>query len=102
MYYSLAALHVSSNIFAHNQEHLNCIYSFWYYMRMLLPVRIMGESELKFHLSHYTYRQQHTNEIPEAVNTVKWLNAPDNERKYCSKHVEQPRNNKLFYIVASC
>jgi len=25
IYYSLAALHVSSGIFAHNQEHLNCI-----------------------------------------------------------------------------
>jgi len=25
IYYSLAALHVSSNIFAHHQEHLNCI-----------------------------------------------------------------------------
>ena len=25
IYYSLAALHVSSGIFAHHQEHLNCI-----------------------------------------------------------------------------
>ena len=25
IYYSLAALHVSSDIFAHHQEHLNCI-----------------------------------------------------------------------------
>jgi len=25
IYYSLAALHVSSDIFAHRQEHLNCI-----------------------------------------------------------------------------
>ena len=25
IYYSLAALHVSSDIFAHQQEHLNCI-----------------------------------------------------------------------------
>jgi hypothetical protein len=25
IYYSLAALHVSSDIFAHNQEHLKCI-----------------------------------------------------------------------------
>jgi hypothetical protein len=29
---SLAALlHVSSDIFTHRQEHLNCIYSLWYY-----------------------------------------------------------------------
>jgi len=31
MYCSLTALHVSSDIFAHHQEDLNCIYSFWYY-----------------------------------------------------------------------
>jgi len=30
------------------------------------------------------------------------LDAPDDERKYRSKHVEQPRNNKLSYTVASC
>ena len=46
--YSLAALHVASDISAHHQEHLNCIYSFWYYTRMLLPVGIMGELERQF------------------------------------------------------
>jgi hypothetical protein len=30
------------------------------------------------------------------------LDAPDDERKYRSKHVEQPRNNKLPYTTASC
>jgi len=30
MYCSLTALHVSNNIFAHHQEHLNFIYSLWY------------------------------------------------------------------------
>jgi len=70
IYYSLAALHVPSDIFAHHQEHLNCIYSFWYYTRMLLPVGIMGELELTFQLSHDTSRQKHTCVIPEAVNTV--------------------------------
>jgi hypothetical protein len=40
IYYSLAALHVSSDIFAHHQEHLNCIYSFWYYTRMSLPAAL--------------------------------------------------------------
>jgi hypothetical protein len=29
------------------------------------------------------------------------LDASDDERKYRSKHVEQPRNNKLSYTVAS-
>jgi hypothetical protein len=46
VYYSLAALNASSDIFAHSQEHLNCIYSFWYYTRMFLPVGIMVELEL--------------------------------------------------------
>jgi len=41
IYYSLAAVHVSSDIIAHHQEHLNCSYSFWYYTCMLLPVGIM-------------------------------------------------------------
>jgi hypothetical protein len=31
IYCSLAALHFSSDIFSHHQEHLNCIYSLWYY-----------------------------------------------------------------------
>jgi len=47
IYYSLAALHVSSDIFAHRQEHLNCFYSFWYYTRMSLPAGIMGVLELQ-------------------------------------------------------
>jgi len=38
IYYSLAALHVSSDIFAHHQENLNRIYSFRYYTRMLLQL----------------------------------------------------------------
>jgi hypothetical protein len=29
------------------------------------------------------------------------FNAPDDERNYRSKHVEQPRNNKLSYTMAS-
>ena len=40
---SLTALQVSSDIFAHHQEHLNCIYSFWYYSRMSLPVHVKVE-----------------------------------------------------------
>jgi len=37
IYCSLAAVHVSSDIFAHHQEHLNRIYSLWYYTRESLP-----------------------------------------------------------------
>jgi len=33
---SLAAQHVSSDVIAHNQEHLNCSYSFWFYLRASL------------------------------------------------------------------
>ena len=54
IYCSLTALHVLSDIFAHNQEHLNCIYSFWYYSRMSLPAAAGSD-------------------IREAVNTVKIL-----------------------------
>jgi len=46
MYCSLTALHVSSDILAYHQEHLNCIYSFWYYSRMWLPAGVMDELEL--------------------------------------------------------
>jgi len=37
IYCSLAALRVSSDIFAHHQEHLNYIYSLWYYKRESFP-----------------------------------------------------------------
>jgi len=43
IYCSLTALQVSSDTFAHHQEHLNCIYSFWYYSFMSLPTDIKDE-----------------------------------------------------------
>jgi hypothetical protein len=46
IYCSLTALNVSSDIFAHHQEHLKCIYSFWYYSRLSLPAGVMDELEL--------------------------------------------------------
>jgi len=36
------------------------------------------------------------------MSLKKSLDAPDDERKYRSKHVEQPRNNKLSHTVATC
>jgi hypothetical protein len=63
---------------------------------MSLPAGIMGVLEQHF---HDTSQQRHTCVVPEAVMQ---LNASDDERKYRSKHVEQPRNNKLSYTVASC
>jgi hypothetical protein len=56
MYYSLAALHVSSDIFAHHQEHLNCI-----------TASGITHVCLTFQYSHDTSRQRHTCVIPEAV-----------------------------------
>jgi hypothetical protein len=47
IYYSLAALLVSSDIFAHHQEYLKLYYSFWYYTRMSLPAGIMWVLERK-------------------------------------------------------
>jgi hypothetical protein len=47
IYYSLAALHVSSDIFAHHQEHLKCITdSGITHARVSVPAGIMGVLEL--------------------------------------------------------
>ena len=43
IYFSLSAVHVSSDIFAHHQEHLNCSYSFWFYSRASLSAAVMAE-----------------------------------------------------------
>jgi len=71
IYCSLTAVHILNDIFAHHQEHLNCIYSFWYYSRMWLPAGVMDELERQlagvmdelesqFQLIHDTSRQSHT------------------------------------------
>jgi hypothetical protein len=86
IYCSLTALHVSSDIFVHHQEHHNCIYSFWYYSRMWLPAGL----------------QPATTYVNNTRSCKYSCNAPDDERKYHSKHVELSRNNKLSYTVASC
>ena len=49
----------------------DCIYSFWYCPPLLLPVGVMDEMELTFHIIHDTSRQQYRWTISEAVNTVK-------------------------------
>ena len=43
IYCLLVALHVSNDILAYHQEHLNCIYSLWYYTRKWLPSGFTGE-----------------------------------------------------------
>jgi hypothetical protein len=85
IYCSLTVLHVSSDIFAHHQEHLNCIYSVWYYSRMSWPAG-----------------QPLTTYVNNTRSCKYSWDAPDDGWKYRSKHVEQSRNNKLFYTVASC
>ena len=45
IYCSLTALHVSSDIFAHHQEHLNCNYSFWFYSRASLSAVAMAVAD---------------------------------------------------------
>jgi hypothetical protein len=100
IYYSLAALHVLSDIFSHHQEHLYCIYSFWFYTRYVAAGRYYGRVgtvvlTLPWHQPAVTYVCQ--------TRSCKYsLDASDDERKYRSKHIQQPRNNKLSHTVVSC
>jgi len=71
IYCSLTALHVSSDIFAHHHVHIQ---------------------------PRYQPATTHENNTRSRTYS---LDAPDDERKYRSKPVEQPRNNKLSYTVAS-
>jgi len=41
----LTALHISSDIFAHHQEHLNCNYSFWFYSAVITVKMLLTMSE---------------------------------------------------------
>jgi hypothetical protein len=52
IYCSLTALHVSSDIFAHHQEHLNCMYSFWYYSHVSLSAGVEAEQDT-YRFSHH-------------------------------------------------
>jgi len=98
IYCSLTALHISSDIFAHRQEHRNCMYSFWYYSHVSLPADIKAANA---EYIQPRYQPAMTHEINTRSCTYS-LDAPDDEQKYHSKHVEQPRNNKLSYTVVSC
>jgi hypothetical protein len=92
IYYSLAALHVSGDIFAHHREHLNCITASD--ITHVCRCRLVSWecSTLQWYQPAATY----------VCKSRSSLDAPDDERKYCLKHVEQPRNNKLSYTFASC
>jgi len=41
----LVALHVSSEVIAHHQEHLKCSYSFWFYSRVPLSAAVMTAAD---------------------------------------------------------
>ena len=75
IYCSLTALHVSSDIFAHHQEHLNCNYSFWFYSRVSWSWLswLSRNWRSQFLLNHDSSRPRHTWIKPEAVITVKML-----------------------------
>ena len=45
IYCSLTAPHVSSDIFAHHQEHLNCNYSFRFYSHVSLSAAVMTAAD---------------------------------------------------------
>jgi hypothetical protein len=82
IYCSLAAPHVSSDIFTHHQEHLNCITA--------------------SDITHVCRCQLAATYMCNTRSCKYSLDTLDDERNYRSKHVEQSRNNKLSYAVASC
>jgi hypothetical protein len=64
---------------------------------MSLPAGIMGVLEL---ISSTPMLPAGSDIRVEYQKLQYSLDAADDERKYSSKHVEQPRNNKLSYTVA--
>jgi hypothetical protein len=99
IYCSLAALHVSSDTFAHHREHLNCITaSDIIHVSCCLPF----SWESWNWVPTLPWILPATTHVYNTKSCKYSLDAPDDERKYRSKHVEQPRNNKLSYTVASC
>jgi len=72
VYCSLIALQVASDIFAHHQEHLNCIYNFWYYS--LSGCRLLSWMSWNWVLAHPWQQPSATWWIiPKVVNAVKML-----------------------------
>jgi len=69
IYCSLTALHVSNDIFTHNQEHLNCNYSFWFHSRVPLAaaVSILMMSE---NIARNMWSSQGTINYPKQLHLV--------------------------------
>jgi len=60
----------------------------------------IGELELRVPI--LPWNQPATTHVYNTRNCKYTLDASDDDWKYSSKHVEQPRNNKLSYTIASC
>jgi len=83
IYCSLAALRVSRDSFAHHLEHLNCIYSLWYFTRELLPAGFMGELELTIISSNSPMKRPRNNKLSYTVASccsfsyiISWCRVP--------------------------
>jgi hypothetical protein len=85
----MTAQHVSSDIIAHHQELLNCNYNFWFYSRFSLPAAVTAEWE-------QPWQRPTTTNVSKTRSCNYSLEAPDDERLYRSKHVEQSRNNGII------
>jgi hypothetical protein len=75
IYCSLTALHVSSDIFTHHQEHLNCMYSFWYYSHVSLLADIEA-AYAEYIQPRYQPAMTHENNTRSCTYS---LDAPDDE-----------------------
>jgi hypothetical protein len=64
---SLTALHVSSDIFAHHQENINCKYSFWFYSRASLSAAAMTAAE---NIARNMYSSQVTINYPTQLHLL--------------------------------
>jgi hypothetical protein len=68
----------------------------WYYSHVWMVPEAVSTSQLYLRLLVlFTY-------VNDTRSCKYRCDAPDNEPKYRSKHVELSRNNKLSYTVASC
>jgi len=71
---SLTAPHVSRDIIAHHQEHLNCSYSFWFIH--VCRCRVLSS------------RQRHM-----------WINRPDHDQQHCYHHAPKVKPEAATAVV---
>jgi len=95
IYYSLSALRVSVDIFAHHKEHMT--------------VFTASDSIHSGHCLLVSWVSSDSSMTPAGSDVGKYYqmlsiqsSAPDDGRKHSPKHVELTRNNKLTYKLAPC